>query len=360
MQTQPKVLVVDDEPGICALIQAELREYGIDSRVVSDPRQAASLVESRQFLVLIADITMPHVSGLELLLRARRSAPQCKTILVTAHSTREHLARAITLGAYDYIEKPFQAGVLGPMVCRALADGNSAPRLPNRAAAAIESGIQARSSALEAVRALVRAVEAKDPYTRQHSEQVAHYAMSLADSMNMPEHMKDTLRVAALLHDIGKIGVPDRILTKPDPLAPEEFEFIRRHPILGSEILASITMFESEALLVRHHHERWDGQGYPDGLTGEEIPLGARIIKIADCMDAMLMERTYKKGYSVDAMLGELVRCAGTQFDPRLANEAVRWCRMHPGQLILPDRPIEVVPKVWPEIRPRLHDVCPV
>ncbi len=347
MHTQPKVLVVDDEPMVCSLIQEELLRYGIECRIVSDPRQAASLIETREFSVMIADITMPHVSGLELLLHARRYAPECKVILITGHSIREYLAKAITLGAYDYVEKPFRARVLGPMVYRAMAGDDSVPHLSARAAAAMEKGEQAQASAFEAVRALVLAVEAKDTYTKQHSEQVAHYALNLAQSLSLPMNMANRIRIAALLHDIGKIGVPDHVLTKPEALTPEEFAYIRRHPALGSEILASITVFEQEALLVRHHHERWDGQGYPDGLIGDEIPLGSRIIQVADCMDAMLMERTYKGGHSVDKMLHELVRCAGTQFDYKVAAAGVAWCRMHPGELILPGRTVQMTPNVW-------------
>jgi putative nucleotidyltransferase with HDIG domain len=195
----------------------------------------------------------------------------------------------------------------------------------------------ARQASLDSVTALVRAVEAKDPYTRRHSEQVAHYTVHFARAMNLPHEIVESARVAALLHDIGKIGVPDRILTKTGPLTDNEFEQIRRHPALGSDILSSITVFGREAQLVRHHHERWDGKGYPDGLVGEESPLASRIIQVSDSIDAMLMERTYKAGCPVQQMLGELIRCAGKQFDPRIAALALQWCSANPRKMILPD-----------------------
>jgi putative nucleotidyltransferase with HDIG domain len=195
---------------------------------------------------------------------------------------------------------------------------------------------QAARASLDSVLALVRAVEAKDAYTRRHSEQVAHYATSMAAAMGLPKTQVESIRIAALLHDIGKIGVPDHILTKAGPLTEDEFQHIRRHPALGAEILGTIGLFKAESLLVRHHHERWDGLGYPDGLAGEESPLGARVIMVADCIDAMLMERTYKKCYSVEKMLGELTRCAGTQFDPKIAAAALAWCQSHPEALFLP------------------------
>jgi putative nucleotidyltransferase with HDIG domain len=195
---------------------------------------------------------------------------------------------------------------------------------------------QAATACMDSVLALVRAVEAKDAYTRRHSEQVAHYAHSLAKALNLSAPLIERIRIAALLHDIGKIGIPDYILTKPGPLTSEEFEYIRRHPDLGAEILGTIGVFKTESMFVRHHHERWDGCGYPDGLTGEETPLGARIIQISDCIDAMLMARTYKKSYTVEKMLGELVRCAGSQFDPKIAAAAVAWCQSHTEALVVP------------------------
>jgi putative nucleotidyltransferase with HDIG domain len=188
------------------------------------------------------------------------------------------------------------------------------------------------------VLALVRAVDAKDSYTRRHSEQVAHYAKAIAEAMGLPARLIESIHIAALLHDIGKIGVPDRILTKVGTLTEEEFWHIRRHPALGAEILGTVGLFKAESLLVRHHHERWDGCGYPDGLTGEESPLGARVIMVADCIDAMLMERTYKKGYSVEKMLTELTRCAGTQFDPKIEAAALAWCQSHREALFLPGK----------------------
>jgi putative nucleotidyltransferase with HDIG domain len=198
-----------------------------------------------------------------------------------------------------------------------------------------------RQASLDGVRALVRAVEAKDPYTRQHSEQVAHYTVHLSRAMGTGGEQIESFRVAALLHDVGKIGVPDAVLTKTGPLAPEEFEYIRRHPAVGADILSHFAVFAAEAHLVRHHHERWDGKGYPDGLTGEESPTGARIIHVADCIDAMLMDRSYKSAYPVEKMLDELARCAGSQFDPAVAARACRWCRDNPRLLILPGVTLE-------------------
>ena len=240
------------------------------------------------------------------------------------------------LRVYDYVEMDSLHEQLADLVQRAIRDTANQPQLPIRAAAAMQASGRAKRAALEAVSALVRTVEAKDQYTRRHSEHVAHYAVHLARAISLTEQEIESIRIGALLHDIGKIGVPDAILTKPGKLTAQEFDCIRRHPLLGQAILSDISMFRPEAQLVRSHHENWDGNGYPDGRAEEDIPLGARVIQIADCLDAMLMERSYKSSYCPDKMINELISSAGTQFDPRLAAVAVNWCRQHGELLILP------------------------
>lgn len=339
------ILIVDDDPVISEMIKEVLAEHGFLCSAAMDSTLARELIDgtsgnARPIDLLILDIEMPQLGGLELLGYAKQHAPECKVIMVTGHSKREYISQALLLGAYDYIEKPFKSGELVEAVAKALGGRDDGSLLCERAAAAMELSSQARRVSLESVWALVRAVEAKDPYTRRHSEQVAHYAGNLAAAIGLSGPALESTRVASLLHDIGKIGVPDSILTKPGPLTDEEFLYISRHPALGSDILASITLFSAEAKLIRYHHERWDGRGYPHGLAGEETPLISRIIQVADCIDAMLMERTYKKGYPVDTMLGELVRCAGTQFDPKIAATAMAWCQSHRESLFLPGKVI--------------------
>ncbi len=200
---------------------------------------------------------------------------------------------------------------------------------------------QVRRTVLESAGALVQAVEAKDPYTRRHSEHVALYAVALARHVRIEHQQVECMRIAALLHDIGKIAVPDSVLTKPGPLSEQEFDLVRQHPSVGADILENISLLKTEAGLIRHHHENWDGTGYPAGLAGEEIPIGSRIINVADSMDAMLMHRTYKRAYPVKKMLRELERCGGTQFEPDLAQAAADWCRHNLDKLILPSQRAE-------------------
>lgn len=333
-----RVLVVDDEPSVCELIRLQLSERGLECQTVTMAQHARQLLGTGHFDLLIADLAMTPISGLDLLAFVKEQSLSCKVILITGASRADRIAQALEWGAFDYIEKPYRGVDLAEAACKALSGQSARPVLPQRAAEAIELAKSVRGAALQSVEALVRAVEAKDPYMRRHSEQVAHYAVNLARATALPEELVQTIHAAALMHDVGKIGVPDHILTKDGPLTEEEFGHIRVHPALGGDILAKITLLTQEAHLVRHHHERWDGQGYPDGLMGQETPLGARIVMIADCIDAMLMDRSYKNGYPPEKMIGELICCAGTQFDPQLAAMAVQWCRAHPLELVLPEQ----------------------
>ncbi len=334
----PSILIVDDQPSVCRLIAKQLSEQGFDCHVATDGQTARERLGAQPFKLLIADIALPGPSGLELVAYIRKHRPECKVILVTGTGNRDHVAQALMLGAYDYLDKPIDMGELTALTAKAVRDDNGMLGLPARAAKAMQLSAQTRQASLDSVRALVRAVDAKDPYTRRHSEQVAYYATHLAEALGLSETVVERIRISSLLHDVGKIGTPDHILTKPGKLTDDEFEYIRRHPAIGAEIVASVTLFREEALLIRHHHERWDGKGYPDGLAGEEIPLPSRIINVADSMDAMLMTRSYKPRYPVEKMLGELERCAGTQFEPQVAAAGVRWCQANPDALVLPGR----------------------
>ncbi|RME39679.1 MAG: HD domain-containing protein [Planctomycetota bacterium] len=185
-------------------------------------------------------------------------------------------------------------------------------------------------SRLESVRALIAAVEAKDPYTRAHSVTVARYAEAIARRMNLPPATVTAIHSAALLHDIGKIGVPDAVLTKAGRLTEAEFRLIKRHPETALEILSHLSTLTEERAIILHHHERWDGTGYPAGLSGKEIPIGARIVAVADALDTMLSARSYKQAYDLRQVREELIRCAGTQFDPVVIRAAVAWIDEEP------------------------------
>lgn len=178
---------------------------------------------------------------------------------------------------------------------------------------------QLRQEHLSTIQVLAAAVDAKDRYTQGHSQRVAHYAVELAQCLGYTEAKLERLFITGTLHDIGKIGVPDSVLHKPGPLTPEERSQMEQHPVLGELILKEVPQLADTLPGVRHHHERWDGKGYPDGLAGEAIPFEARILALADTFDAMTSDRPYRRGMSYERALEEIERCAGTQFDPELA-----------------------------------------
>lgn len=327
-------VIVEDEAQAADALRQSLRERGIGAVCVSTPESALEILPRRQVDLLLAKLR-PHQVQMDLPGQVRCRSPRTKVLLLLSAPEPWQIEQAIAQQAFDVLTCPIDLRNLVEAMQEALASPSR--RLPVRAASALCSVAQARRAALESVRALVQAVEAKDPYTRRHSEHVSHYAVQLAQAVGLSAGEVDSIRTAALLHDVGKIGVPDRILVKNGRLTDEEFEQIKRHPILGSDILSKITFFRNEAMLVRHHHERWDGTGYPDGLCGDQTPRAARIILLADCLDAMLMARTYKAAYPVARVQAELTRCRGSYFDPDLTSVALEWCRGNADKLIIPD-----------------------
>lgn len=212
-------------------------------------------------------------------------------------------------------------------------DENVLDRL-TRKVARLERSI-ARDRA-DAIMALLASVEAKDPNTRRHSLHVSAYAGYIARALGMPRQEIRILKNAAVLHDVGKIGTPDEILTKPGPLTIAEYQRVKEHPVIGANILKPVTFLKEEVSLVLSHHEWFDGAGYPHGLQGDAIPLGARILQAADSIDAMASTRSYKRAYNVDRIISELRSGRGTQFDPAVADIAMKWLRERPEQVFGP------------------------
>ncbi len=205
------------------------------------------------------------------------------------------------------------------------------------AVAATESTRRHQPRYCESTAALVAAVDARDPYTRTHSQSVADFAEAIGKRMRLGEGALQTLRSAALLHDVGKIGVPDSILSKPGPLTDEEFEIIKRHPQTAIDILKEVKGLSEEKPIILHHHEKYDGTGYPAGLKGDQIPLGARILCVADALDTMLSPRSYKEPYSLDRARQELEDRSGWQFDPGVIVETLRLLEEGVGRVVQPD-----------------------
>jgi cyclic di-GMP phosphodiesterase len=334
--TPARVLIVDDEPEICALVSRVLTREQFRCISATDSREAAGLLDRQPFDVLLSDVRMPGLSGLDLLTRVRRVRPDCRVVLMTGFAIQESISQALELGAYDLIPKPFVLSDLSQAVRRAVEDPSTDWFLPQKAARALQAEKELRHASLSGIRALVRAVEAKDPFTARHSEQVARYASEIAHQAGATRDQIESIRVASLLHDVGKIGVPDRVLVQAGALSPEDEALIHQHPVIGAGILQNLSLLQPEVGLVLHHHEDWDGGGYPDGLLGSDIPFGSRVIRIADALDAMLMLRSYRAALSPEIATRELQDGTSRRYDPRLTEIALEWIERNPERLVRP------------------------
>jgi HD-GYP domain-containing protein (c-di-GMP phosphodiesterase class II) len=186
---------------------------------------------------------------------------------------------------------------------------------------------------IDTLLSLVSTIEAKDPYTKLHSHRVTQWSVEIAKAMKLPQGDQDIIKSSGILHDIGKIGIPDSILMKPGKLTGEEYQIIKTHPMIGENIVKPLNFLPKEMAVIRHHHERWDGRGYPDGLKGKDTPLVARILAVADAYDAMTSERVYRKAKKEEVAFFEIQRCSGTQFDPAVVESFVGLIESNGGKL---------------------------
>lgn len=318
----PTLLVVDDEQAVASVLCRGLSRAGYDVSVACNGEEALARLETEPFDVLLSDIHMPKMRGDELQRRARERAPDLAVVLITAAYDVSVAVECLREGVFDYVTKPFDLSDVIARVNKALerrdllrAKRGYQADLEKRVAEQAERLHQTMRGSLEA---LIHALEAKDPNTRDHSARVSHLAVRLVRHLCSGEAaLAERVRVAALFHDVGKIGVPEAILNKPGRLTEGEMAFVRRHPEIGETILAPL--LEPEMLaIVRHHHERWDGNGYLDGLSGAFIPLGARIVAVADSFDAMTSSRPYRDRLSPADAGAVFQENAGRQWDPRI------------------------------------------
>jgi putative two-component system response regulator len=325
----PSVLVVDDEVELARVVARGLTHAGYQVSVAHDGREALALLAERRFDLLLTDINMPQMTGIELQQIARGKDPDLAVILITAAQDTRDAVESMREGVFDYVVKPAPLADMTVRVQKALErrrlvleNRDYQLNLERRVA---EQADRIRQMSMKALETLSHALEAKDENTRNHSVRVADLVTALAGSLapgNTAFKMK--LRLAALLHDIGKIGIPEAILNKPGRLEPEEYAQIQRHPVVGDTILRPMLGEDADIMaVVRNHHERWDGQGYPDRLAGEDTPLGARIAAVADAYDAMTSARPYRAGMTPEEALQILREGAGTQWDPAVVAAAV-------------------------------------
>lgn len=309
---QRHVLIVDDDDLVRETLHFVLEDGGYQVYSASSGAEALRILEREPVDIVLSDIFMPGMNGFDLLRQIRERAPETPVILITGYGNIEMVREALKQGASDFITKPYNIHEIPIMIERNLTRHS----LLTNQARQYEDAVQ--KSYRATLDALLAALDTRDTETEGHSERVAAYTMAMANRLNLSAEELTNIERGALLHDIGKIGVPDSILYKPGPLTPEEWEIMKQHPVIGYRMCMKIDALRPAAPIVLHHHERWDGQGYPYGLAGEAIPLGARIFAIADTLDAMTSDRPYRKALSFAEAREEIIRCAGKQFDPEM------------------------------------------
>jgi len=303
-----KILVIDDEPVIRHLMVEILELDGHEVVAADTSESAVTLLEDRDdFELVVSDVVMPGLSGLELLEAVRARRASLPVLLVTGAGTYDTLSQALTRGAAGLVTKPFAHHELQAAVGQAL----------ERATRSREE-LRERLLAPTLASALANAIEARDSYLHGHCERLASLAVRIAEILDLAVDQIEAVRLGAVLHDIGKIGIPDRVLLKPGPLDDEERAIIEQHTVIGDRLLEPLDLLAGARPIVRHHHERWDGGGYPDGLAGEGIPLSARIVAVADSVEAMTSRQLYRKPRTADETVAELRAGAGAQWDTQI------------------------------------------
>ena len=345
----PCILIVDDEVEITEILADLLSEDYKCLRAASAEEALARLHEG-EFQLVISDITMPGMSGLDMIPHIKALSPDTVVVMISGMQTVESAIGALRLGAFDYLMKPFDLRQVEAVVKRALEHHDlvvAKQRYENHLEELVEQRTVELDKALNSLegayrstlKALTAALETRDSETHGHSERVVTYSLRLGREYGLSSEQMKALEFGSLLHDIGKIGVPDSILRKPAKLTEEEWVRMREHPLHGQQILRGIEFLEGAARVVAQHHEKWDGTGYPLGLRSEEIDICARIFAVADAFDAITSDRVYRRGKPYEAAAQELDDWAGRQFDPKIVEAFHRvpksdWEELHRQSLM--------------------------
>ena len=318
-----KILVVDDEQGIIDSLAIFLNHYNFKG--VTDPLEAIELVKNEHFDLMILDFLMMPIHGDQVVEEIRKFNKNLYILLLTGHKDLAPPLETIKrLDIQGYCEKTDKFDQLLLLIESGL-KSVSQMRIINEINEKLEIAYADLKNAYKGTMESLRlAVDAKDSYTKNHSDRVSYYSVLIAKGLNLSLEEIELVRNGGLFHDIGKIGIPDAILQKAGKLTDEEYHDIKNHPSIGEHILQPARIFNDIIPMVKHHHERFDGRGYPSGLAGENIPLFARIVCIADSFDAMTSDRSYRPRYTLYKALEELERCKGTQFDSELVDVFVK------------------------------------
>lgn len=324
-----RVLIVDNEPHVRNIIALALERQGCTVDLASGGQEALKMLERNHFSLVLTDILMPDINGIDLLVRIHALRSNLPVVIVTAVHDIAVAIDAMRRGAFDYLLEPFTQEQLLATVERALNHSRSLQATASYHQS-LEEIVRARTEMLRkamedlehsydvTLEALGDALDLKDSETKGHSKRVTAYAIALARAMGIPQDDIKMIARGAFLHDIGKMAIPDDVLRKPGSLTPEEREVMREHCARGYQMLRKIPFLTGAAEIVFCHQEHYDGSGYPNGLRGNEIPLGARLFAVADALDAITSDRPYRSANDFDFARQEILRCSGTQFDPAI------------------------------------------
>lgn len=331
------VTIVDDEPLVLDMLVRAARSWHFDVETASTAEGALLALERQSTPIVVTDLSMPGQGGVWLVRQIRRRWPRIAIIVITAGQETDAAVECLNAGAYRYFLKPIKLDEFRhalEITMRTCELQHEHDRYHERLERTVRRQTRKiRRTFLSGIDSLVRTVEARDHYTSGHSLRVQQYSLRLAEALNLDERLRMQLSLAAKLHDIGKVGVPDVILNKPGALTEEEFDVVKQHPVIGERILAPIIRSLNILATIRSHHERIDGRGYPDGLSRDGIPLLARVLAVADCFDALTSARAYRPAMAVDHAVGLLEEGAGKQFQAEFVraflDQALPAIRIH-------------------------------
>lgn len=325
-----RILVIDDELSPRESLRFVLKDI-YDVTVACGGAEGLNCISKNPVDVVIVDIMMPEMDGITTLQEIKKDNPDIEVVILTAYASIDTAKSAIRFGAFDYLTKPFDKDDVLNVVKRGLEKKRAEEELKLE-----QNKLLYRTKFLEeqvdtakrdillsyegTVKALILTIDAKDHYTFDHSEHVARLSAEIGNVLNLSGDSVDRLGRAANMHDIGKIGIDEMILRKNGQLTPDEFLEVKKHPEIGATIVEQVPFLQDAIPVILHHHERYDGKGYPMGLKGEEIPLHARIIVVADAIDAMMHARSYRDSLPMQKVFFELEHNAGTQFDPMIVD----------------------------------------
>lgn len=316
-----KILAVDDEIGIIDSLSIFLKRSGYSFTGVTDPMEAIEKIKNEHFDLLLLDFIMTPLHGDQVVEEIRKFNKELYILLLTGHKDLAPPLETIRrLDIQGYCEKSDKFDQLLLLIESAIKSVEQMRQIKSINTKLHDTYKQLEQAYMESIQTVRYTVEAKDTYTRGHSDRVSEYSVLIGKKLGLSEEDIRRLQIGGLFHDVGKIGVPDNILQKNGKLSDDEYSEIKNHPSIGAHILSTASIFQDILPIVKYHHERYDGNGYPERLQGENIPYLARITAISDTFDAMTSKRVYRDAIPLDRVIEEFKRCKGTQFDPELAD----------------------------------------